>query len=459
MDILRTSLLLCILFNLISSIDVQMLQPKDAQEFLENTILFEYKYIADSDDPQSIHCSFLIDGNLMYAGDIHKDQRIQVESEGIDAGTHNWRLVCDGFYSPTRTFIIDGQPAQITLVKPENLYSTKDDSLLFNFRYSKGDFGPKESTCSLYLDGSKKGSIKVPDKEDATIKIEGLSIGEHEWYIGCDITDSNSRSFEILPNNPRRLEVYTPDGIRVSKPEVDLEFEYKKNQDGTDLLDCILLVDSIQVDTTIATSGVRQKFSHVFENRESVWQIICDPDSPNPLSSKERSIILSSIAEQKETSDKPEDNTTKKPEVLEEGRLPLIFPPGAKPGQEFKLKVNDSDIKQIEIRLPDSTLLILEVDENGSAEFTPILEGEYEFMADGYISERLIIASDDIYTSYIPKALRPRQAPSGFAEIMICASVGLLVFVALSIGALIMSKDLLLKEDKEKRPKHKKKDR
>jgi hypothetical protein len=446
MKYIHILLILCLFLSTIHSIDVQMLSPDDKKYFDDNTIFFEYTYVADAKDPDFIHCSFLVDGDLKYAGDIQDGQTIQAESKDLGAGTHNWRLICDGYYSPTRTFTIFGQQSSITLLHPEDGYDTKEDSIRFNFLYSAGTHGPETAECSLYFDGSKKGSIQVPDSQDATIEFRGLALGEHEWYIDCGVASSISRRIKILAKDPMKLNLYSPaDGLRTSEPNAKLEFEYMKNEDGPQTIRCMLSVDGQTVDSMLATSDVRSSFDIVLENQETSWQIICDPDSSSPLISKERVLILSTAAPK--TDSEIKNNTENTTLVQSKDLLPIIFPLSMRPEQTLRLKLNSSKIDELKVILPDSTMLLLHIDEDGYASFTPPFEGEYIFMADGFQSINKSITTQNIATSYIPKILRPQQAPQGFMEFMLCASVAILLFIAVSIGIILMNKNAILKED------------
>ncbi|MCW1310049.1 MAG: hypothetical protein QXP04_05125, partial [Candidatus Nanoarchaeia archaeon] len=99
-------------------------------------------------------------------------------------------------------FICDVNAPLINLISPENSTITTSQNLNFTFIATDDMF--TKFTCNIFLDlGLNQTNVSVVNNTLTTFTINGISIGNHTWYIKCrdtagNLRESEKRTFSII---------------------------------------------------------------------------------------------------------------------------------------------------------------------------------------------------------------------------------------------------------------------
>lgn len=153
-------------------------------------ITFTFTFYPGNSSAANPFCALYVDNNLV------EQRRLMGSNEGaframnLSRTMHEWYVSCEDAVSPKRTLtILNLGPPNITLISPQNAYSTLNGTINFAFTYQSGTDELPSANCSLGIGVSLKGSAVAISGAITSIR-HTLEPGEYGWLVSCTRIES-----------------------------------------------------------------------------------------------------------------------------------------------------------------------------------------------------------------------------------------------------------------------------
>jgi hypothetical protein len=204
-----------------------------------------------TEDIGILNCSLILNGSEFASNqsEINLNGQNQINVSGLSEGKYNWTIGCydtnlNYFQNASsRNLTVDLSSPIINLNFPENLFTSSNSSVNFNFTVN--DSMDSSLSCNLTIDGEVFDSFNAFSGILTNRKISNLTDGEKEWGIVCSddafhITESDTRIITIA--EPPKISIKTIN--KTFFPSSFVAIEYTPS-DNSDLKECRIYLNGI----------------------------------------------------------------------------------------------------------------------------------------------------------------------------------------------------------------------
>jgi hypothetical protein len=181
--------------------------------------------------------------------------------------------------------------AVITLISPEDgaWTSGTKDTIEFVFNHTLA----REATCTLYINGTERGSKVVPAGESVTFYSNStIYEGRQEWYVKCKNETSEEISSRYTLNVDRtepKVDLLSPeDGGWIN----NFVFKFNVTDNLADILSCKILINGNVLGTESVWQGENSIRSSQIADGKYNWEINCSDRAGNSKLSASRTVNI-----------------------------------------------------------------------------------------------------------------------------------------------------------------------